>query len=99
MAARDTVALALGVEVLEARPGFARCAMTIADRHLNPHGVCHGGVLFTFADSTFGYACNAYDQMTMAQGADIDFLRPRAAERRVGKGCVSTCTSRWSRDH
>ncbi|HEY9566907.1 MAG TPA: hydroxyphenylacetyl-CoA thioesterase PaaI [Thalassobaculum sp.] len=84
MAARDSVALALGVEVLEARPGFARCAMTITDRHLNPHGVCHGGVLFTFADSTFGYACNAYDQVTLAQGADIDFLRPgRAGDRLI----------------
>src|SRR5690606_381345 len=50
--------------------------MTIADRHANPHGVCHGGVLFSFADSTFGYACNAYNQVTLAQGADIDFVRP-----------------------
>lgn len=84
VAARDTAALALGVEVLEARPGFARCALTIAERHTNPHGVCHGGVLFTFADSAFGYACNAYNQVTLAQGADIDFVRPgRVGERLV----------------
>lgn len=84
LAARDTAALELGIEVLEARPGFARCAMTIAARHTNPHGVCHGGVLFSFADTAFGYACNAYNQVTLAQGADIDFVRPgRVGERLV----------------
>lgn len=84
VAARDAAAIELGVEVLEARPGYARCALTIAGRHTNPHGVCHGGVLFTFADSTFGYACNAHNQVTLAQGADIDFVRPgRVGERLV----------------
>ena len=76
LAEHDTAARELGIEVLEARPGYARCALTIAPRHTNPHGMCHGGVLFTFADSTFGYACNAYNQVTVAQGADIDFIRP-----------------------
>lgn len=76
LAEHDTAARELGIEVLEARPGFARCALTVAPRHTNPHGMCHGGVLFTFADSTFGYACNAYNQITVAQGADIDFIRP-----------------------
>lgn len=83
VAARDAAALALGIEVLEARPGFARCAMTIAERHANPHGVCHGGVLFTFADSAFGYACNAWNQVTLAQGADIDFVRPGQVGERL----------------
>lgn len=84
LAEHDTAARELGIEVLEARPGFARCALVIAERHTNPHGVCHGGVLFTFADSTFGYACNAYNQVTLAQGADIDFIRPgRLGERLV----------------
>jgi acyl-CoA thioesterase len=76
LAEHDTAARELGIEVMEARPGYARCSLTIAARHTNPHGMCHGGVLFTFADSTFGYACNSYNQMTVAQGADIDFIRP-----------------------
>jgi len=76
LAAADTAALALGVVVLEARPGYARCALTLEPRHANPHGICHGGVLFTFADSTFGYACNAQGRPALAQGADIDFVRP-----------------------
>lgn len=84
VAARDAAAIELGVEVLEAQPGYARCALTITARHANPHGVCHGGVLFTLADSAFGYACNAHGQVTLAQGADIDFVRPgRLGERLV----------------
>lgn len=84
LAARDAAARELGMEVLEARPGYARCALTVAPRHANPHGVCHGGVLFTFADSAFGYACNAHNHVTVAQAADIDFVRPgKLGERLV----------------
>ncbi|MEM9058203.1 MAG: hydroxyphenylacetyl-CoA thioesterase PaaI, partial [Pseudomonadota bacterium] len=61
---------------------------------VNGHGTCHGGLLFTLADSAFAFACNAYDEATVAAGATIDFLRParagdqlvaQARERRRGR--------------
>lgn len=62
--------------LLEARGGYARAELRLEPRHGNPHGMCHGGVIFTLADSTFGHACNGHDRKTVASGADIDFLRP-----------------------
>ncbi len=76
LAERDAAARHLGIEVLEARPGYARCGLAIEARHGNAHGVCHGGVLFTLADTAFGYACNAHGQTAVAQAASIDFVRP-----------------------
>ena len=69
-------AQALGIVLLEARAGFAKAELKLESRHGNPHGMCHGGVIFTLADSTFGHACNGHDRKTVASGADIDFLRP-----------------------
>ena len=42
----------------------------------NGHGMCHGGFIFTLADSAFAFACNAYNQRTVAQHCDVTFLRP-----------------------
>ena len=53
---------------------------------LNGHDVCHGGYLFTLADTAFAYACNTYNQVTLASGASIEFLRPaRAGDRIVAR--------------
>jgi acyl-CoA thioesterase len=43
---------------------------------LNGHGTCHGGIIFTLADSAFAFACNSYDRLTVASGADINFVAP-----------------------
>ena len=74
--ARDAAAQALGIVLLEARAGYARAELRLEPHHGNAHGMCHGGVIFTLADSTFGHACNGHDRKTVASGADIDFLRP-----------------------
>ena len=83
---RDAAGRALGIEVLEVRAGYARCALTLEGRHANAHGVCHGGVLFTLADSAFGYACNAQGQAALAQAAAIDFIRPGRIGERLTAG-------------
>ena len=57
-------------------PGRARSALTVAARHVNGHGICHGGYVFLLADAAFAYACNSYGVSAVAAGADIDFLRP-----------------------
>jgi acyl-CoA thioesterase len=68
-------------------PGVARMAMTVRPDMLNGHGNCHGGFIFSLADSTFAFACNARGETTVAQTCTITFLRPA----REGDRLVATC--------
>jgi acyl-CoA thioesterase len=76
MFATDACSHALGIELLEVRPGYARVRMAVRPDFLNGHGMCHGGLIFTLADSSFAYACNSYNISTVASGCSIEFLRP-----------------------
>jgi len=76
MWARDTASQALGMRLLRIGPGHAELAMTVRADMLNGHAICHGGFIFTLADSTFAYACNSYNLNTVASGCAIDFLAP-----------------------
>ncbi len=71
-ASRDT----MGMELLACEPGRALMRMTVAERHLNGHKICHGGFIFTLADSTFAFACNSRNRVTVAAGCSIEFLKP-----------------------
>jgi acyl-CoA thioesterase len=76
MYARDPAVRALGMHIAEVRPGYARVTMPVREDMLNGHGLCHGGLIFTVADSAFAYACNNRNQNTVASGCTIDFLAP-----------------------
>jgi acyl-CoA thioesterase len=76
MYSADACSRALGLELLEVRPGYARMRMTVRADFLNGHQICHGGLIFTLADSTFAFACNTYNINTVASGCSIEFLRP-----------------------
>src|SRR3546814_12758476 len=77
-AERDMAARKLGITLLSMAPGGCRLRMTVQPDMVNSHGTCHGGVIFTLADSAFGYACNSFNRNTVAQQCDISFLRPVA---------------------
>ncbi len=79
MYANDSATQALGIVLLEVRPGYARMQMTVRDDMLNGHRTCHGGYIFTLADSAFAFACNSYNQVTVAAGCAIEFLAPAFA--------------------
>lgn len=66
----------LGIKIEEVRPGFARLTMKVTADMVNGHDLCHGGFIFTLADSTFAYACNSHNQRAVAAGAAIEFLAP-----------------------
>lgn len=66
----------LGMELQEVRPGYARMTMRVRDEFLNGHAICHGGLMFTLADSTFAFACNSYNVNAVAAGCSIEFLKP-----------------------
>ena len=76
MWSRDNATQALGMEVLAVGPGTATIAMPVRTDMLNGHHMCHGGYIFTLADSAFAYACNSYNQNTVASACHIDFLAP-----------------------
>ena len=64
------------IELLACEPGRARLRMVVREPMLNGHKICHGGFIFTLADSTFAYACNSHNRVTVAAGASIEFLKP-----------------------
>jgi acyl-CoA thioesterase len=74
--ANDSASKKLGVGIEEVRPGFARLRMTVRADMLNGHGKCHGGLIFSLADSAFAVACNTHNAVTVAAAASIDFLAP-----------------------
>ena len=76
MYARDAASQALGIRIEIPVAGEAVAHMIVRQDMVNGFDVCHGGLLFTLADTAFAFACNAYDDLTFAAAASIDFLRP-----------------------
>ena len=66
-ASRET----MGIELLACEPGRATMRMVVKPLHLNGHQICHGGFIFTLADSTFAFACNSRNHNTVANGCSI----------------------------
>ena len=64
------------MELLSCAPGRAVMRMTVRKDMLNGHEICHGGLIFTLADSTFAFACNSYNKVAVAAGCSIEFLKP-----------------------
>lgn len=71
----DRTAQGLGIALKDIAPGRSVMTMRVTDQMLNGHNVCHGGYIFTLADTAFAYACNAYNQNAVAQGAQISFIK------------------------
>lgn len=77
---------AWGVEIEEARLGYARVSMTVRADMLNGHGSAHGGMIFALADTAFAYACNGRNVKSVAAQASIAFLdAAREGERLVAE--------------
>ncbi len=88
MYANDRASKALGMQVREVAPGRAVLTMTVREDMLNGHDICHGGLIATLADSAFAFACNSYNELTVASGFAIDLLAPA----RLGDVLTATCT-------
>jgi acyl-CoA thioesterase len=76
MYARDRASLALGMELLSVGPGSAKMKMRVREDMANVHNTCHGGLIFTLADSTFAYACNSHNRNAVAVTCMIEYMRP-----------------------
>ena len=109
MWAEDRASQALGMKVEKIAPGEALLSMPVRADMTNGHGICHGGFIFTLADSTFAFACNTYNQRTVAQQCAVTFISPvrqgetltaHAVERnRAGRGGIYDVTVRDNRNN
>lgn len=79
----DTASQNLGMKIDHIAPGEATLSMPVTDKMLNGHGICHGGYIFTLADSAFAFACNSYNQLVVAQQNQITYLAPGKADERL----------------
>jgi acyl-CoA thioesterase len=73
---RDRASQGLGIAIAAVGPGRAELTMTVRPDMLNGHAICHGGFIFSLADSAFAFACNSYNLNTVASGCAIDFVAP-----------------------
>ncbi len=74
--ANDDASRCLGLVIDRVAPGTATLSLTVEKRHTNGHDICHGGFIFTLADTAFAFACNSYNQSTVAQQNSITFVSP-----------------------
>jgi len=72
---KDNCAQSLGIQIDRVSPGTAKASMRVKEEYANGHGYCQGGIITTFADTAFAHACNSYNDLTVAQGLSIEFVR------------------------
>ncbi|MEP3277742.1 MAG: hydroxyphenylacetyl-CoA thioesterase PaaI [Stappiaceae bacterium] len=90
MWAGDKASKGMGMQREHVGPGEARLSMIVTEAMANGHGMCHGGYIFSLADSAFAFACNSYNQNTLAQHCAISFLVPAA----IGDRLTATASER-----
>ena len=93
MLAMDRVGPLLGIRLVKIAPGACTLSMTIRPDMGNGHGICHGGMIFTLADSAFAYACNTGGGSAVAASGSIDFLAPA----HVGDELTAVASTVWRR--
>jgi acyl-CoA thioesterase len=76
MLAEDAASRGLGMKIEAMGPGYSRMAMAVRPDMLNGFKICHGGFITTLADSAFAFACNSYNELTLAAGIVVDFVAP-----------------------
>lgn len=82
----DSASQHLGMKIEHIAPGEATLSMVVTREMANGHGNCHGGYMFTLADSAFAFACNTYNQVTVAQHCSVTYLSPG----RIGDRLIAT---------
>lgn len=76
MSENDRVLHANGIRFEAVGPGYAKLTMAVREEMLNGFDICHGGFITVLADSAFAYACNSYNEQTVASGISLDFMAP-----------------------
>lgn len=93
MWAGDNAARALGIELIDVSAGRSVVRMTVRPDMVNGLDVCHGGVVFTLADSAMAYSSNSFNRRAVATQAEVDWVAPG----RVGMVLTATAVERHHR--
>jgi acyl-CoA thioesterase len=88
MFSQDTASQGLDMVIEDVGTGHAKLSMSVGPNMLNGHGICHGGYIFTLADSAFAFACNTYNQLTVAQQNQITYIEAA----KLGERLIATAT-------
>lgn len=67
----------IGLRFTSVSDGISRCTVKITSQTLNPHGVVHGGVIYTMADTGMGaalYSCIDADQVCSTVQLNIHYF-------------------------
>lgn len=88
MYAEDLASQTLGIEVTRAEPGHSVATMTVRPDQCNGLGVCHGGLVFTLADTAMAFATNASADRAFATNAEVDFVNAARAGDRLTAECL-----------
>ncbi|WP_207886811.1 hydroxyphenylacetyl-CoA thioesterase PaaI [Pseudomonas sp. 30_B] len=92
---RDQATRRMGIQLLDAGPGSSKLSMRVREDMIQGHGTCHGGYLFALADSAFAFACNSYNDATVAIGCSIDFVAPaREGDELTASACEQSRSGR-----
>ncbi len=73
---KDLFAQCCGMTPESEGPSKASVSMLVDESMSNGLGSCHGGVIFTLADTAFSHACNNENKANVAMDCRIDFLLP-----------------------
>ena len=90
MFATDQASAGLGMAIASVGVGRATLTMKVRPDMLNGHGICHGGFIFTLADSAFAFACNSYNQLVVAQQNQITYLSPGRVDELLTASATET---------
>ena len=88
---RDPSTRTFGIELVEGSTGRAVVAMVVRADMCNGYDVCHGGMMFTLADTAMAFASGSHNHGALAAAASIDFLHPVPNGSRVR----ATAEERW----
>ncbi len=79
----DAASRSTGMEMTEIDEGRATFDLNVTSQHVNGHGICHGGVIFMLADTTFAFACNSRNQSSLVQHCQISYVAPARLNDRL----------------
>jgi len=87
----ENFASSLGIEYIDIDDGYAKVKMEINENHKNGNNTCHGGAIFTLADTAFALACNSRNVVSVGQFCDISYVKPAF----IGDTLVASATEKY----
>lgn len=90
---QDIASREMGMKITSIAPGAATMTMRVAQNMINGAGICHGGFIFSLADSAFAFACNSYNRLTVAQQNQITYISPGRVNELLTASAVETALS------